>query len=175
MSGNHQPQWWLEIWACFRLSFLSFHWLRSTLQWRYNRRDGVSNYQPHDCLLNRLFRHRSQKNSKAPHHWPCEGNSSVTGEFPAQRASNAENVSIWWRHHEVLILLVPEHQQHWVKSTSWVLMPWIIGSQGRRQSWYWLQNMPGALFSMSYEEGFHLPALSKRGKSTENWNVSTYS
>ena len=24
----------------------------------------------------------------------------VTGEFPAQRASNAENVSIWWRHHE---------------------------------------------------------------------------
>ena len=27
------------------------------------------------------------------------GNSSVTGEFPAQMASNAENVSIWWRHH----------------------------------------------------------------------------
>ena len=24
----------------------------------------------------------------------------VTGEFPAQMASNAENVSIWWRHHE---------------------------------------------------------------------------
>ena len=22
-----------------------------------------------------------------------------TGEFPAQMASNAENVSIWWRHH----------------------------------------------------------------------------
>ena len=29
-----------------------------------------------------------------------EGNSPVTSEFPAQRASNAENVSIWWRHHE---------------------------------------------------------------------------
>ena len=27
------------------------------------------------------------------------GNSPVTGEFPSQRASNAENVSIWWRHH----------------------------------------------------------------------------
>ena len=26
------------------------------------------------------------------------GNSSVTGEFPAQMASNAENVSVWWRH-----------------------------------------------------------------------------
>ena len=31
----------------------------------------------------------------------CEGNSPVTDEFPAQRASNAENGSIWWRHHEV--------------------------------------------------------------------------
>ena len=29
----------------------------------------------------------------------CVGNSPVTGEFPAQRTSNAENVSIWWRHH----------------------------------------------------------------------------
>ena len=29
----------------------------------------------------------------------CAGNSPVTGEFPAQMASNAENVSIWWRHH----------------------------------------------------------------------------
>ena len=27
------------------------------------------------------------------------GNSPVTGEFPTQRASNAENVSIWWHHH----------------------------------------------------------------------------
>ena len=30
----------------------------------------------------------------------CQWNSPVTGEFPAKRASNAENVSIWWRHHE---------------------------------------------------------------------------
>ena len=30
----------------------------------------------------------------------CEGNSRVTGEFPAQRASSMENVSIWWCHHE---------------------------------------------------------------------------
>ena len=31
------------------------------------------------------------------HRWPA--NSPVTCEFPAQRASNAENISIWWRHH----------------------------------------------------------------------------
>ena len=30
----------------------------------------------------------------------CVGNSPMTGEFPAQRASYAKNVSIWWRHHE---------------------------------------------------------------------------
>ena len=29
-------------------------------------------------------------------------NSPVTGEFPVQRASNAENVSIWWRHHDMV-------------------------------------------------------------------------
>ena len=28
-----------------------------------------------------------------------EGNPLVTDGFPSQRASNAENVSIWWRHH----------------------------------------------------------------------------
>ena len=31
----------------------------------------------------------------------CAGNSPVTGEFPAQRVSNAENVSIWWHHHGI--------------------------------------------------------------------------
>ena len=35
------------------------------------------------------------------HNGLCEGNSSVTGEFPAHRASNTENVSIWWRHDAV--------------------------------------------------------------------------
>ena len=70
------------------------------LQWRHNDRDGVSNHQPHDCLLNRLFRRRSKKTSKLRVTGLCVGNSPVTGEFPAQKASNAENVSIWWRHHD---------------------------------------------------------------------------
>ena len=29
----------------------------------------------------------------------------VTSEFPSQRASNAENVSIWWRHHVLVLAL----------------------------------------------------------------------
>ena len=35
----------------------------------------------------------------------CKGNSPVTGEFPAQSASNAENISIWWRHHAIMSTL----------------------------------------------------------------------
>ena len=31
----------------------------------------------------------------------CAGKSPVTGEFPAQRASNTENVPVWWRHHDI--------------------------------------------------------------------------
>ena len=69
------------------------------LRWRHNERGCVSNHQPHDCLLNRLFRHRSKKTSKLRATGLCAGNSSGTGEFPAQMASNAEDVSIWWRHH----------------------------------------------------------------------------
>ena len=70
-----------------------------TLRWRHNGRNGVSNHQPHDCLLNRLFRRRSKKTSKFRVTGLCAGNSPGTGEFPAQLASNAENVSIGWRHH----------------------------------------------------------------------------
>ena len=36
---------------------------------------------------------------KAPCQWPLCGEFTGTGEFPAQRASYAKNVSIWWRHH----------------------------------------------------------------------------
>ena len=73
--------------ACLRDAILS--------QGRHNERDGVSNHQPRDCLLKCLFRRRSKKTSKLRVTGLCEGNSPVT----AQRASNTENVSIWWRHH----------------------------------------------------------------------------
>ena len=73
------------------------------LQWRSNGRNGVSNHQPRDGLLNRLFRCRSKITSKLRVTGLCVGNSPVTGEFPAQRASNAENVSIWWRHPRVYV------------------------------------------------------------------------
>ena len=66
-----------------------------SLEWRHNGRDGVSNHRRLGFLFNRLFRRRSKKTSKLRVTDLCEGNSPVTGEFPAQRASIAENVSIW--------------------------------------------------------------------------------
>ena len=54
--------------------FWLIHLKRHSLRWRHNGRDGVSNHQPRDCLLNRLFRRRSKETSKL----------RVTGVFPAQ-------------------------------------------------------------------------------------------
>ena len=95
------------------------------LHWRHNGRNGVSNHQPHDCLLNGLFRQRSKKTSKLRLNGLCEGNSQGTGEFPAQRASNAENISIWWRHH--------------VKVTSGVDVDHVSNhATARPPRWHWL-------------------------------------
>ena len=79
-----------------------------SLQWRHSERDGVSNHQPVHCLLNRSFRRRSKKTSELRVTGLCAGISPVTGEFPAQKASNAENVSIWWRNHCLYDIWVPD-------------------------------------------------------------------
>ena len=91
---------------CNKIVSLTLFWpparereTRHALQWRHNERGSVSNHQPHDCLLNRLYWRRSKKTSKLRLTGLCVGNSPGTGEFPAQMASYAENVSIWWRHH----------------------------------------------------------------------------
>ena len=50
-----------------------------------------------------FFRRRSKKTWKLRVTGLCAPNSPVTGEFPAQMVSNAENVSIWWCHHDAHI------------------------------------------------------------------------
>ena len=84
--GHYLKQCWLIINMVLR---------QTPLQRRHNGHDSVSRHQPHDCLRNRLFR-QIKENIKAPRHWPLCGKFT---EVPAQMASNAEKVSIWWRHH----------------------------------------------------------------------------
>ena len=59
-------------------------WQQLSLQWRHIDRDSVTNLQPHDCLLNHLFRRRKHQSSaslafvreihrgpvNSPHKWP---------------------------------------------------------------------------------------------------------
>ena len=54
---------------------------------------------------------KSKKTSKLRVTGLCVVNSPVTGEFTARRASNAENVSIWWRHHAYIHCW--EDQREW--------------------------------------------------------------
>ena len=95
-----KTQYWPHRGTCMYNIKMINAWTVASLQWRHNGRDGVSNHQPHHCWIKRLFRRRSKKTPKLRVTGLCEGNSPVTGEFPAQMASNMENVSIWWRHHE---------------------------------------------------------------------------
>ena len=88
----------MSVFAALRRNiWTDFHEI--SLQWCHNGRNGVSNYRPLDCVLNRLLMRRPKKTLKLRFTGLCGGNSQVTGEIPAQKASNAENVSIWWRHH----------------------------------------------------------------------------
>ena len=124
-----------------------FHVVTWTLQWRHNECGGVLNHQPQDCLLHRLFGRRSKKTSKLRVTGLCEGNSSVTGEFPAKRAGNAENVSIWWRHHGVGLLLT------WSSlfSSRWHAV-WL------RCSLPWLHSACGSLWNSCSERSYHSKA-----------------
>ena len=91
-AGIHQFAWCIEV---------------HSLWWRHNDHTGVSNHQPPGCLLNRLFRRKSKKTSKLRVTGLCAENSPGTGEFSAQMASYAENVSIWWRHHVSFNMSMP--------------------------------------------------------------------
>ena len=99
--------------------------LCKTSQWRHNERDSVSNHRCLDCLLNHLFRGRSKKTPKLRATGLCDGNAPVT----SQRASNAEDVSIWWRHNGMMSPILAYSTQavgaiDFYKSSWWLQMPW---------------------------------------------------
>ena len=84
LTTRYSEHWWWCYWRankpCYWHCLLGIFWFQyqeGSLQWRHNGCDGVSNHQPHDCLLNRLFRRRSKKTSKLYVAGLCEGNSPV--------------------------------------------------------------------------------------------------
>ena len=64
-----------------------------------------------------------QRKHQSSAHWPLCGEFTGPGEFPAQKASNAENISIWLRHHEwgirhdLWLVSVTDYLIGWSKDT----------------------------------------------------------
>ena len=56
--------------------------IQISLLWRHNGHNSVSNHQPYDCLLRRLFRRRSKQTSKPRVTGLCAGNSPGPVNFP---------------------------------------------------------------------------------------------
>ena len=98
------------------------------LQPRHNERDDISNHQPRDCLLHCLFSRRSKKTSKLCVTGLCEGNSLVTSEFPTQRTSNVEHVSIWWRHHAMIDNNAKGPFQYLIRVSEWLNLMAFLGT-----------------------------------------------
>ena len=74
-----------------------------------------------------------KENIKAPRHRPLCGEFTGTGEFPARRASYAENVSIWWRHHYETVRLI-----HGLRLPLFPIKPPLVRHMGAGgQSWRW--------------------------------------
>ena len=100
------PYYWDFFKGIFRSPVESHQKGPVTFQWRHNECDEASNHQPYECLLNSLFRSMSKKTLKLRVTGLGTGNSPETDEVPTQMASNAESVSIWWRHHGCGALLI---------------------------------------------------------------------
>ena len=77
----------------------SFRWLilnNIMASWHYYSDVimGATTFQITSLTIQPFIRALIRENIKAPRHWP------LCGEIPTQVASNAKNVSIWWRHHD---------------------------------------------------------------------------
>ena len=114
-AANHYlSQCWLEV--------MSPYGVTKSLHWRHNDRNGVSNHQLLNCLLKRLF---ISTNTLSKLHVTslCEGYKWS----PITKASNAENVSIWWRNHATIVSWYPLLQDIWhhqtFKTTKYIALP----------------------------------------------------
>ena len=117
----------------------------------------------------------------------CSGNSPATGEFPAQMASNAQNVSIWWRHHgpERFICIIVVCNPSGVKPRIFQCREyWCHVSSGHRQICYWLCRIRGSVSSMTKDINYlwhlsvvlrndwsQLPEKSQPGEMIDNANT----
>ena len=101
----------------------------TTLQWRHNGLDCVSNHQPHHCLFNRLFGRRTKKTSTFRVTGLCAGNSPVPGV--QWRGKCFYLMTLSWSLSRIRAVYIEMHgscstkdgtavgQQRWVFSGAW--------------------------------------------------------
>ena len=84
---------------------------RNPLQWRHNGHKSVSNHMPHDSVT--IVFSTVHSDARQRKHQSPASLAFVCGEFTGDNistkllmASNAENVSIWWRHHERRFMII---------------------------------------------------------------------
>ena len=118
-TSEHMP---IRLLQCFLSSFPETTAI--LLRW-YHYNDvimstmWVSNHQPPPLFIQPFIQAHIKNPSKLYVTGLCDGNSPVNAEFPAQRASNTENVSIWRRHHVLVLMtclelfLSPSHKKYW--------------------------------------------------------------
>ena len=91
-----------------------------------------------------VYQTQIKENIKAPRHWPLCGEFTGTGEFPSQRASYAENVSIWWRHHVLMVMMItvtgscPQRQWQLLSSAMMTIVVAMVLNDDDNRSWQWL-------------------------------------
>ena len=114
--------------------------MKQTLHWRHNDNDGVSNHQPHGCLLNRLFGRRSKKTSKLRVTGLCAGNSPyrwiprTKGQwrgkcFHLMTSSwfiGLESVESVLKNIRNFLCSQSEHPKVWIPKILWPLSRWRI-------------------------------------------------
>ena len=73
------------------------------------KRNGGSNHRQIDCVINNLFTLKSKDISKLHITSILSAGPLVNGEFFSQSDSNARNISIAWRHHDMRSRVILNH------------------------------------------------------------------
>ena len=86
-----------------------------------------------------------------------------TGEFPAQMASYSENVSIWWRHHElttITLLVLRQQNSGRIGFISCSFKPYLLVSTCHQQQCYWVGRKKKDIVPLRQDFNFNYPTPS---------------
>ena len=124
----------------------------TTLHWRLNERDGVSNHRRFDCLLNRFFRRKSKKTSKLRlvfvrgiHRWPMD----------------SQKGPVTWKTFPFDVIIMMSQRVHISSGSYDILEPIITGvTQGALKQ---ISQTPCHSVTIRYKRGDRSPLLYIKG------------